>query len=316
MITGFLFWGKILDAKDNQLDWDSLFLGRIKRIMPLFLFALTLMLTIAFFSTGFVLQVPTSRLAWQIGRWASFTLTGLPSINGFNETVPLLGVVWTLRYEWLFYLALPLLAGLVRKSVPVRWTLFSTFFVALWFSLIFKLEAELLAGFLVGMAGAYSTRSSRLSEWGRHGLAALAGCMALYTGARVFPDTAYAIAPTMILAIPFLAVVSGNTFFGLLVWRPVRLLGQISYSIYLLHLFLLYVVFAWGVRAHAKLPLAAEIHWSLVLGLMPVLIWGCYLSWRFIEAPFMRKRQIHQDNATGTTAPVYDSFDISSLQRD
>jgi peptidoglycan/LPS O-acetylase OafA/YrhL len=37
MITGFLFYGKVLESKKNNIDWLRLYVSRCLRILPLFL---------------------------------------------------------------------------------------------------------------------------------------------------------------------------------------------------------------------------------------------------------------------------------------
>jgi len=47
-------------------------------------------------------------------------------------------------------------------------------------------------------------------------------------------DSMYDVAPELLLGAGFLLIVSGATLFGLLLTRPARRLGDISYGIYLL----------------------------------------------------------------------------------
>ena len=42
MITAFLFYSKLLDAKKRGMDWGKLYLGRLRRIMPLYIFVVLL----------------------------------------------------------------------------------------------------------------------------------------------------------------------------------------------------------------------------------------------------------------------------------
>ena len=45
-----------------------------------------------------------------VGKWLAVGLLARPSINGFADTWMLHTATWTLQYEWIFYLALPILA--------------------------------------------------------------------------------------------------------------------------------------------------------------------------------------------------------------
>lgn len=51
MITGFLFWGKLLDAKGRP-DWKSLYIGRLWRIGPTYLLAVGLMFLVVAWKPG------------------------------------------------------------------------------------------------------------------------------------------------------------------------------------------------------------------------------------------------------------------------
>ena len=53
MITGFLFWTKLLEAPHKPIDWGRLFVSRVLRLMPLYLCAMLLvLLTVAILSNG------------------------------------------------------------------------------------------------------------------------------------------------------------------------------------------------------------------------------------------------------------------------
>jgi hypothetical protein len=68
MITGFLFWGKLLDAKGRP-DWTALYLGRVFRIGPMYLLAVGLMLAIVAWRTGFALREPAWTVAAAVLQW-------------------------------------------------------------------------------------------------------------------------------------------------------------------------------------------------------------------------------------------------------
>jgi peptidoglycan/LPS O-acetylase OafA/YrhL len=288
MITGFLFWGKVLDKRTTTVDWHALYCSRWFRIMPLYATALLLMLLIAFIKTGFELHVSLPTLLWQFFRWLTFTLMGMPSVNGFREVVPVLGVAWSLRYEWLFYLALPLLAGFFRINVPIKWILISTFFVMCILLLMFKLEFELLPSFLFGMLAAVIVRKEALRKILSHSRQNWIVPLSLILACWLFPKTAYHPGAEAILFCGFVVIACGNTLGGLLTTRPIRLLGQISYSIYLLHSFVLYLLYGMAVRYSGLLPITPLQHWVLALAATLVLIGLCYVTWLKIEAPYMK----------------------------
>lgn len=56
MITAFLFFSKIMDAKDKPIDWLRLFISRFMRIMPLYLLVFGALLLVVAILSSFKLQ--------------------------------------------------------------------------------------------------------------------------------------------------------------------------------------------------------------------------------------------------------------------
>ncbi|HLF98453.1 MAG TPA: acyltransferase [Methylococcaceae bacterium] len=285
MVTGFLFWGKILDTRDKTMDWRALYRSRFFRIVPLYLLALLFLATAVTLASGFILHVPSLVLAWEWLSWISFTLTGWSGINGFRETIPLLGVAWTLIYEWLFYFSLPLLACLVGVRARMRWLLAAVLAVGFILISIWRLDAEVLPSFAWGMAAAHLARTPGVADHLKAPWAAVLVIQSLTLEVSLFPSTAYHPGAEAILFVGFSVIACGNTLGGLLVMPAVRLLGQISYSIYLLHLFSLYLLFGLFLRNGNLLPIPPWQHWILALLLTPLLVRFCYFTWHQIEAP-------------------------------
>jgi len=68
MITGFLFWEKMLRAKGRP-RWRELYIGRLFRIGPMYLFVVLVMLYIVFTRTGFQLHEPADVVAKSVLQW-------------------------------------------------------------------------------------------------------------------------------------------------------------------------------------------------------------------------------------------------------
>lgn len=246
MITGFLFWQKLV-VKEGRVNWLSLYISRIFRLVPLYWFAVALVVGIVFIVGGFGLNVPLRNLIRQILYWLSFN--EYPDINKYKSTYGIVaGVLWTLKYEWLFYLSLPILAIfiIVHKKLPVMlWILAG---LTLWFtfnpyySLELKISTQYMVYFLVGAIGASLARLERLVPFARHPLASIIAGIALALAFILFKRE-YALGQVIYLAIFFIPIAMGNTMFRILTTRMLVLLGEISYSVYVLHGILLYVAF-------------------------------------------------------------------------
>ncbi len=90
----------------------------------------------------------------------------------------------------------------------------------------------------------------------------------------------------LLLAIAFLIIACGNSLYGILEWPASVSLGEMAYSLYLLHGLVLFVayrlVFAEGAGRFSPIE-----HWAIVLGLVPVLVLLCFATFRLIEKPAM-----------------------------
>ena len=98
MITGFLFLSKI---KKGVTDWKELYIGRIKRIYPLYISVAVISFTVLLFE---VPHLEVGEILKSIVKWFVFE-GGI--IDGISTTRLIAGVNWTLAYEFTFYLLLP-----------------------------------------------------------------------------------------------------------------------------------------------------------------------------------------------------------------
>lgn len=287
MVTGYLFWSRLL-REEGRPAWLSLYTGRFFRIVPLYLLAVSVMLAVVLVETGGVLNVPAAALAKQVVRSYAFDFLGPADVNGYPATPLLLaGVIWTLRYEWIFYLLLPLVALAARDrrthlpatalalAVCIAWLLLNP---THWR----KIEVVCPALFLAGMTCASLHRLGlrpRLPD----GLAS-GTVLALLALTFAGFSSAYGAGPIILLGLTFFLVASGCTVFGLLTCRPARRLGDVSYSIYLLQGLVLAAVFRPAPMREIALgsPLG---FWSLVLLCTLLLVAVSGVTYALVERP-------------------------------
>jgi peptidoglycan/LPS O-acetylase OafA/YrhL len=212
-------------------------------------------------------------------------LLGAPALNGFSgASVIVAGVIWSLAYEALFYAWLPLLRVTVPHAGRVPRILLSSSVVAIACFTLLHLAPVRLLGFLGGIAAAVLVRSqlvSRLARTPAAGLVAI-GCTVAAVG--LFP-TSYAAVPTGLLAIAFSIIAGGNTLFGVLTARVSRMLGEISYGIYLLHGIILFVAFHLSIP-HAE-SLSGTAHCLVGVLCTPVLVASAYFLFTCVERPWI-----------------------------
>ncbi|MDP3597446.1 MAG: acyltransferase, partial [Nitrospirota bacterium] len=126
MITGFLFFSKLIAGRTSPVDWGKLFVSRFLRLTPLYVFVVLLLFVTVGYLSGGTANESTSKLMVGAVRWLGFTAFGGPNLNGVEDTyVIVAGVMWTLAYEWLFYFSLPLLALTVGVRAPLTYLVLS-----------------------------------------------------------------------------------------------------------------------------------------------------------------------------------------------
>jgi peptidoglycan/LPS O-acetylase OafA/YrhL len=193
-----------------------------------------------------------------------FSLGGQAQVNRVDIGRITCGVTWTLALEWLFYLSLPFLGWFARKA----WRLA---IYALAFGILFLLGryarsagvnaeglhwvgtivAQYAKFMLIGFGGGIliAAVESNLRGWlrpvwpGRNWIV-----LALFLAYLAIPQLP-AVGQVLLLA-GFAFIVEGADLFGLLVKRGTRLLGAISYPVYLVH----------GIVYYAAMRLRGGIH--------------------------------------------------------
>jgi peptidoglycan/LPS O-acetylase OafA/YrhL len=305
-LSGFLFWSKCL-AHDGVGGYGSFLAGRVRRLVPAYYVTVAIVMCIVLAHTQFTLAVPLSTFLGELARWLAFVparnVNGMPRADVINASV-----VWTLMFEVLFYLLLPLLYFLFKGyrigiymaiAGVVSWTLARQGFVAFSPALVhagllpfiaYALNSVFGFGFGIGMLVAvlYARCPKRWWQALRQRwlipipLFCLAAPVVLKLGL-------YSPAEFWLLGVVFVFVVAGNDFFGLLSSPAVFQLGTVSYSLYITHGIVLYVVahlFNRWVQIRTLSPLP---YWSLigVVGVLAV-CFSTLLYWT-VEHRFMRQ---------------------------
>jgi peptidoglycan/LPS O-acetylase OafA/YrhL len=214
-----------------------------------------------------------------------------PSIAGVS-LVGIIGQVWSLHWEWLFYLVVPFLAAvLARRS----WTLAALGFAALCAAYQLSASAQYWPFFLPGMVCGVLSDKIKIGAGAQAILLATGAasvCAALLGG-----FTPYGFAQLGLCSAGFAGLIFGHKW--LLSVRPLRMLGEVSYSIYLVHLFGP-TLFWMGVHFFAPEELRpVDAKYQLALMLVPVTLAISFLTYALIERPFMARRP----TGRGATAP-------------
>jgi peptidoglycan/LPS O-acetylase OafA/YrhL len=286
MITGFLFFSKLIEAGPRGIDWGRFFVARFLRLVPLYLLAMLLLFVLVACLSGGALNEPLPKLLGGMARWLGFTVGGAPDLNRIAQTYTLVaGVMWSLPYEWFFYFSLPLLALAARVIPPARYIALGIAAAAGW--ILWRPAMVPLLAFLGGIAAAvlYQWEAFRRFSAGRVASLAALGCIAMAVGLYA---SAFGAGPVLLLSAAFALIACGNTLFGALVSPMSRRLGEMAYGIYLLHGMLLFVTFYFIFGVAEAQAFSPALHWLVVLAVTPVLVVACFAAFRLIESPAMR----------------------------
>lgn len=312
VLSGFLLSLPYHRAAAGLVEWPSMqqfWLRRMRRVLPAYWFQLLILVGVYAWLGNFTLLTPSNLFA-HVALVQNLMPVAQPLLNP---------VYWSMPVEWDFYLVLPLLALLLVRA---RFGLLIA--LALVWSLSYRLLAYLswfdpelesyflnypsihqLSGridqFVYGMAAAWIL--VRRPAWLQNAakpllFAALAGLlmMVVVAGPRgdflVNVDAPWLFFHHSLLAMVFatliLAVAASSTrgrawFAGpVIVW-----LGMISYSLYLWHYPILEALRGLQIYRRAGLSTAVGV---VVIG-VPTILLVSWLSYRFIELPFLASRR-------------------------
>lgn len=290
MITSFLFFTKLLNARSTSLDWLRLYIGRVMRIMPLYLVVIGLLFIIAAAFSHFRVRQSLPAILWEMLQWLAFIST---DINGIVSTQLIVaGVVWSLAFEWLFYCMLPFFglfffrikASLLTVSLTSFFLLFFIWVIALFYP---RTAIHRLMPFLGGIAAAFLVRDDRVRKLAAHWVISVGILISLFVIVRFYNSINYQRIPFLLLVLSFVAIACGNSLFGILTHRLSRTLGQISYSIYLLHGIILFVTFQFILGWNKAASLSPTEHWAVIAACGVVVVLACSITYKYIEVPGM-----------------------------
>lgn len=289
---------------------------RLTRILPLYL--LTLVLWIAFAWPTFFSHA-TRDWAWQLFTHLTFIHSFWPATHGAID-----GPNWSLAIEMQFYLAIALAIGWIDRTPGWRIWLYGILIAWAWRACMVVLYAgdvpvlfvrttqlpgtldEFGAGIFLAKWILDGRRRMPLkgAPWIVAGALVGYGTMKIYWRWAGYWDVPWMVVfwRTALAGLFFCAVAAAVDLPRALSrrWlRPLEYLGEISYGIYLWHLFAIqYVIHVLGARGLESLV--------AVLGLT---VLAAALSWRYFEKPFMNLARRRPDDSrapdpTAASTPV------------
>ncbi|HEU4665941.1 MAG TPA: acyltransferase [Dokdonella sp.] len=304
VLSGFIL---TYGALDRAIDAWGFIRNRLLRTYPLFL--LLVFAGISAFPERF-----------SLGAFAQ-TVFGLGNLAGALDAPPFTSMLWTIAIEWQYYLLFPLLlpvlktgwlrqlAGMLAVLLLVRAG--AVFLGANARDLGYLTILGRLDQFLVGMCAAWLFRNRPLSRGSGAALAgaalaAMLAALAAFNAAGGWPATpAWTVAWPTVEAVLWAAFVVGyvdaaNAATGL--WsRLIARIGEISYSIYLVHFVVIWFLLRAGVRFAPSGRIVADALLETLLFALPLTLAIASLTYRYVERPFLRLRGRYHREAAGAS---------------
>ena len=305
VISGYLITRQIrAELEAGTFSIVGFYERRVRRIAPALLFAIAATLAVAPFVL-FPVELVTAGMTAIASLLSVANLYLLNSAGYFAAdagTQPLIHM-WSLGVEEQFYLFFPLLLVAVgrRSRSAARWTTLAFALASLAlcivvtrydrdFAYYFPLTRawELLAG-----AALVFVTVPRVPAWLRN-VAALGALLLIAASAyKFYPQMAfpgfYALAPVLATVVLIAvgsqggSLISSGLSTGPLVW-----IGQISYSLYLVH---------WPILVFYRMARGAPVSAAEAWALVAVSVAAAHLSWRFVERPFRQKKLLASRSA-------------------
>ncbi|MFL6709924.1 MAG: acyltransferase family protein [Massilia sp.] len=266
VLSGYLIYRSIIGRKQ---DLFLFFQRRVDRIYPAFLVVFALYLAIS------VLRPADSKIVGAGVDACLYVLQNLLLLPGLFPITPVITVAWSLSYEMMYYIAIPVLVTLFQmRERSAQWRVRFFLIVACLiagYSALFAGHVRLIM-FISGILLHEALRSRSLKS---PGSAAAFAALIVALAITVLPSSgsmAYT-GKVIVLFVAFFTVCyscftrPGEWLAQRFSWAPLRWLGNMSYSYYLLHGLTLKIAFA--VLA-AKAPTVADETVFFFL-LMPVM---------------------------------------------
>lgn len=287
MISSFLFVQKLIHFKGENYNWKSFFIRRFYRLTPIYLFSVLFLFIVGFGVSGWELKTDLIEFFSTLFIWITFTVAGQPDINKVSYTMAMnAGVTWSLTYEWMFYFALPTISLFILKKKPAfHFLLLGTIYLVIFYFVnTFRLEHVL--SILGGIVAAFILKYNK-GNYNYNNLffnLSLLFCLVIIA---LFESVENSFCKIFITAL-FTLFALGNNLFGILNNRTLKFLGEISYSIYLLHGILLFLILHEGVGIETLKTLSRSQFWFLLMAIAPVIVFISFMTYHFIEKPFIK----------------------------
>jgi peptidoglycan/LPS O-acetylase OafA/YrhL len=304
VISGYLITSIIVrEVNEGSFTYRTFWARRARRILPASIVMVATTLVAGWFLLApydyFSLGESARDQAYFAANFYFWQESGY--FDGPSELKPLLHT-WSLAVEEQFYVFFPVLFIVANRFCrPHQWIVLVAAMLASLLASILLVDEQPSATFyllhtrawelLLGSLLAIAPLARPRAEWiyqllSLLGLAVIAYCVVMYSASTQFPGAA-ALPPTLATALIIWANGHNDTWVKrLLSIAPLVWFGLISYSLYLWH---------WPLMAFTRYQAVEELQLIDQCSLAVASIVLGYLSWRFVETPFRKRRWLVTD---------------------
>ncbi|MBV8094238.1 MAG: acyltransferase [Acetobacteraceae bacterium] len=291
VLSGYLIYGTLIRRPQPFLR----FMGRrVQRLYPAFLVVFAIYVLLSF--------VLPSDSKLPNGLWSGLVYAGanVLMLPGIFPVQPMIAVAWSLSYEMFFYLTVPLLIGLLWLRSWDRWARVTVFLLAIIAAQAFQLPYPRMGMFGCGMilAEVLPVLKNRFAGGSAPKLAGLALLFLNLLGLAAIPACGFVLLQklpvsmrfTTIFFACFLLCAAGFVHHGpvakILITRPLRWVGNMSYSYYLVHGLVLKIVFFFVASLQVGHWLGSLAFWVLLPPAFLCTLIGSAVLFLLVERPF------------------------------
>lgn len=293
MITAFLFISKLLNTNQNVFNWNTFFISRLFRLVPMYFVSVIILVLIIFIMSDFEMKEGFIPFFNSLFHWGIFTIISSPPINeSIYTTIINAGVVWSLPFEWLFYFSLPIISLVILKNKPSQYYIIISFIFIISFYVLHGFTVEYALSFLGGAIAPFVIKYGNLKINFNSYIFGFFNLICLILIAQ-FESSSNLICKSLIILV-FSSIALGNDVFGVLKSSTIKFLGEMCYSTYLLHGIILFIVMYFGIGAEKAMKLSPQNYCLVIFAVTPLVVIFSFLGFKYIESPFMKmaKKQI------------------------
>ncbi len=239
MISGYLFY-RLLNG--SKFDLSKFIKNRFLRIFPLYAFVVTFCVIVGLLFSSYILDL---NLIVGITKWYIF----FGSYDVLDIVAMTKGVEWTLKLEILLYTSIPVLFYLFKKidnkalrHLLILGSILLIFILSFMLRIYGKVYIDPRAAlcFYVGYIALEIKEFKSLTIFLQSKFATILAILLFISSFFISSHNLFYLYLIASCGFLFLCLTSGNSIFGLLNIEPLQKLGEISYSIYLVHGCVLY----------------------------------------------------------------------------